>query len=184
MLEFGITTGGAGGTNFWQLIGGGDDDIELNPAIATGIAAPLPSEPRLTLYLNVDSVAGPRAMFEFKDTGINQTSDVGVIFDSASGLFLPVVSTINLATGDEFGSSATKAKAYLGWRNGVNTNELVVNTKEASFVVNNVVKFGVDQAGKIRTNQVVSPAGLVPNGGFIPIYDIAGGLLGYMPLYS
>ena len=68
---------------------------------------------------------------------------------------------------------------------GTNTMNQVMNILEGFMIRGDGVKtFIIDRSGKVSTNQLVGPTAKPTLTAWFPIYDTAGSLKGYMPLYQ
>jgi hypothetical protein len=77
--SFNVSNGNPPGFNWWQQIGGGDTNIQLNTAAgATGINAISPTDNRLKLLLGNDAFAQEIAGFAGLDTVNDWLSGVGI----------------------------------------------------------------------------------------------------------
>ena len=188
-LEYGITNaGGSGSTNFWKLIGGGVNDIELDPVSgATGISATLPSHPDLGLVLTDNNPydGGPGAGVTFVDfiSGFQGFSGIR----TAAPTYGVSQELQNIATGETIFAAITPANMtlQLGSRGTVNDYSLNIGLDLMAWANNGLTLFQVDTLGGIGSNQISGPSsGANSWKHCLPINYIGGLLAGYIPIYE
>ena len=179
-------SGGVGpGFNWWEQIGGGNTNIELNAgAGATGIQAVLPSDSRYSL--DIATVAALGTIFAgttFIDPAATLIAIAGII--QQAGIGLPSMAfrntgtntsaIVQLSDNDVFISAKASPTVFISI--DVTSNDITVRNFTTAI-------FKIFADGRLFTNQVSAgrPVSLLPTKK-LKIVDSAGTLVGYAPIY-
>ena len=205
-----VSSGGPGGPNFWKMIGGAPSNIDINSAVGvSGINAMLPSDTKISLRLATIATGGSPEEIAggfYYDPAV-KLSFTGVVKDILSSAISNVMSFINLVTNKQTdvvvtdqliraqvkdtttgqATSIVLNQISIGQQVGdaLGNNYLFQNDPTGIYYqVNGAVKFQIKGNGIIQTNQASAGAPVGAATKKIPVYDIAGTLQGYIPLFN
>ena len=184
MLAFGTTkNGGGGGANYWKLLGNPDNDIGLAAGIG-GIEAVLAADPRFALLM-IELLGSVGIGFNLSDAVAGITALNGFL-TPVPGQHYPGLEYVNNATGHsaEIAVADSTVAALIDIPAGGMGFELKATIFQLADATSTRV-FAIEVDGKIRTNQVQSPAQNTSQIiKYIPIYNGSGAMEGFVPVQN